>query len=232
MRAPIRLPTKAGANRRWLSPRGRSAAHPGGAALHGLAHYLAPRVADEGVTVNAIALGLIAGTHALPVDPDDRRVLPLRANEYRPRLPARRVGSGVFHSRGGLDVDYDQFVGIVSQRGGLPREQAEAIARTTLETLSELITPDEVEDLAAQLPKPLKEQLHPHDRTESYGVDEFVRRVSERAKVPTPVAAIGVKAGLTTVREAVTEGEFDDVVAQLPDEYAAVIGPPDWRGRR
>jgi 3-oxoacyl-[acyl-carrier protein] reductase len=31
------------------------------AALHGLVHYLAPRVADEGVTVNAIALGLIDG---------------------------------------------------------------------------------------------------------------------------------------------------------------------------
>jgi 3-oxoacyl-[acyl-carrier protein] reductase len=55
------------------------------AALHGLVHYLAPRVADEGVTVNAIALGLMAGTRALPVDPDDPRALPLP-------IPVGRLG--------------------------------------------------------------------------------------------------------------------------------------------
>jgi uncharacterized protein (DUF2267 family) len=128
-------------------------------------------------------------------------------------------------------VNYDDFIGAVSQRGGLPREQAEVLVSATLETLSELITPKEVGDLAAQLPKPLKEQLRPGDGTEKFGVEEFVRRVRDRAQVSTPVAAIGVKAVLTTVREAVTEGEFEDVMAQLPDEYADVLGPADWRGR-
>jgi uncharacterized protein (DUF2267 family) len=66
---------------------------------------------------------------------------------------------------------------------GLSREQAEVLARATLETLAELVTADEVEDLAAQLPKPLKESLRPRDHTESFGVEEFVRRVRERANV-------------------------------------------------
>jgi uncharacterized protein (DUF2267 family) len=128
-------------------------------------------------------------------------------------------------------VNYDEFIGAVSQRGGLSREQAEVLARATLETLAELVTPKEVEDLAAQLPKPLKEPLSPRDRTESFGLEGFVSRVRERAQVSTPLAAIGVKAVLTTVREAVSEGEFEDVMAQLPEEYSDVIGPTDWRGR-
>jgi uncharacterized protein (DUF2267 family) len=94
-----------------------------------------------------------------------------------------------------------------------------------------LVTAAEVEDLAAQLPKPLKEPLRPRDRTESFGLEEFVRRVSEHATVSAPLAATGVKAVLTAVREAVSEGEFEDVMAQLPEEYSDVIGPTNWRGR-
>jgi 3-oxoacyl-[acyl-carrier protein] reductase len=39
------------------------------AGLHGLTHHLAPRVAEAGVTVNAIAPALIENTDMLPGDP-------------------------------------------------------------------------------------------------------------------------------------------------------------------
>jgi 3-oxoacyl-[acyl-carrier protein] reductase len=55
------------------------------AALHGLVHHLAPRVADEGVTVNAIAPALIAGTRMLPANPHDP-ALPLP-------IPVGRLGT-------------------------------------------------------------------------------------------------------------------------------------------
>ena len=41
------------------------------AALSGLVHFYAPRVAPFGVTVNALAPALIAETGMLPVTPDD-----------------------------------------------------------------------------------------------------------------------------------------------------------------
>jgi len=41
------------------------------AALHGLVHYLAPRVASDGVTVNALAPALIEDTRILPATPED-----------------------------------------------------------------------------------------------------------------------------------------------------------------
>ncbi|NMI00927.1 SDR family NAD(P)-dependent oxidoreductase [Pseudonocardia acidicola] len=47
------------------------------AALHGLTHFLASRVADTGVTVNAIAPALIRGTRMLPAGPDDPLPLPI-----------------------------------------------------------------------------------------------------------------------------------------------------------
>jgi 3-oxoacyl-[acyl-carrier protein] reductase len=40
------------------------------AGLHGLMHHLAPRVAADGVTVNALAPALIGDTGMFPVDPD------------------------------------------------------------------------------------------------------------------------------------------------------------------
>jgi 3-oxoacyl-[acyl-carrier protein] reductase len=56
------------------------------AGLHGLMHYLAPRVADAGVTVNTLAPALIAGTRILPVDPADPRAMPLP-------VPVGRLGT-------------------------------------------------------------------------------------------------------------------------------------------
>jgi uncharacterized protein (DUF2267 family) len=56
-------------------------------------------------------------------------------------------------------------------------------------------------------------------------VDEFVRRVAERGDVALDEARSGAAAVLTTVREAVTPGEFDDVLSQLPQEYRELVGP-------
>lgn len=47
------------------------------AALHGLMHHLAPRVAGSGVTVTTLAPALITGTRILPVDPDDPDAMPM-----------------------------------------------------------------------------------------------------------------------------------------------------------
>jgi 3-oxoacyl-[acyl-carrier protein] reductase len=52
------------------------------AGLHGLLHWLAPRVAGRGVTVNALAPALIAETGMLPGDP----------GELGARIPVGRVG--------------------------------------------------------------------------------------------------------------------------------------------
>jgi uncharacterized protein (DUF2267 family) len=123
-------------------------------------------------------------------------------------------------------VDYPTFIKTEAEVAGLPKDQAESLAHATLRTLADRITGGEADDLAAQLPQPLKEDLlKDRDEAEAFDVDEFIRRVSERAHVDPDTARTGAVAVMSTVRQAVTPGEFDDVTAQLPQEYRDLVGP-------
>jgi uncharacterized protein (DUF2267 family) len=123
-------------------------------------------------------------------------------------------------------MDYETFTRTATQRAGLPEPTLERVEHATLRTLGDRISGGEARDLAAQLPKPLKEDLETvPENAEPFGVDEFIRRVSERGQVAPEEARSGAVAVLTTVREAVTPGEFDDVLSQLPQEYRELVGP-------
>ncbi|KKK05705.1 DUF2267 domain-containing protein [Micromonospora sp. HK10] len=125
-------------------------------------------------------------------------------------------------------MNYDTFVDRVAQRAAAPTERAAALTRAALETLAERLTGGEVLDLAAQLPKPLQQVLKPHpamEAAERFGAAEFVARVAQRAGVDENVARDGVRAVFTTLREAISGGEFDDVVVQLPRDFRAVVEP-------
>jgi uncharacterized protein (DUF2267 family) len=105
-------------------------------------------------------------------------------------------------------------------------DTVERVEHATLRTLADRISGGEAQDLASQLPSRLQADLRPaHEEAEAFGVDEFVRRVAERGDVGPEEARTGTVAVLTTVREAVTPGEFDDVVSQLPQEYRELVGP-------
>jgi uncharacterized protein (DUF2267 family) len=119
-------------------------------------------------------------------------------------------------------VDYDGFVREVAARADVSRPEATVLARATLQTLGERLTGGEASDLAAQLPKELKEWLvgSAQPTAEAFRLDEFIRRVSERANVPPGEARQGARAVFLTLRDAVTGGEFTDMMSQLPKEFA------------
>jgi uncharacterized protein (DUF2267 family) len=122
-------------------------------------------------------------------------------------------------------VQYDEFIESVQERTGVVEEEAEALTHETLRVLAERITAGEAEDLASQLPEQLQEDLWPTtEQAESFGPDEFARRVAERAGTDDDEARAAEKAVLETLREAVTPGEFDDVLSQLGRDYAELIG--------
>lgn len=123
---------------------------------------------------------------------------------------------------------YEDFIDAVARRAGVPADQAATIARATLETLADRISGGEAEDLADQLPRGLDDHLRKpptRENAEPFGLGDFVQRVKVRAGVDTALASAGVRAVLTTLREAVAGDEFEDMVAQLPKEFWEVIQP-------
>ena len=81
-------------------------------------------------------------------------------------------------------MDYATFTRTAAERAGVPEETAERIEHATLRTLADRISGSEAQDLAAQLPTRLRDDLRPpREEAEAFGVDEFVRRVAERGDV-------------------------------------------------
>jgi 3-oxoacyl-[acyl-carrier protein] reductase len=71
------------------------------AGLHGLMHHLAPRVAADGVTVNALAPALIGDTGMFPVDPDSAARTPMPIPVGRAGRPAEVADMAIAMLRNG-----------------------------------------------------------------------------------------------------------------------------------
>ena len=129
-------------------------------------------------------------------------------------------------------MQYDEFISKVVERSDLDRDAAEALTAATLRTLAERITGGEAEDLAAQLPEELKLPLTAgvEEAAEPFDVAEFIRRVAERARTDGDTALASQGAIFSTLREAVTPGELDDIISQLPQEFRGLVGPPGGAG--
>ncbi|WBB81210.1 DUF2267 domain-containing protein [Micromonospora sp. WMMD882] len=125
-------------------------------------------------------------------------------------------------------MNYDTFVDQVARRTGASATRAVTLSHATLETLSERLTGGEALDLAAQLPKPLQSLLRKTPSTEyaeRFGAAEFVARVGRRADLDLVGARDGIRAVFTTLREAVTGGEFDELASQFPRDYRDLVEP-------
>ena len=107
---------------------------------------------------------------------------------------------------------------------GDARRAAENAITATLETLNERIAGGEARDLAAQLPKEIQPALRPKaEESEGFSLEEFYRRVAEREGVDIETARIDASAVMGTLREAITPGELDDVMAHLPEDFNTLL---------
>lgn len=105
--------------------------------------------------------------------------------------------------------------------------QAQLAIQATLTTLAERITGGEASKLASQLPAELKTSLEAkseEEAAEDFSLEEFHRRVAEREDVDQAKATVHASVVMSTLREAVTGGEVEDVRSQLPDEFAPLFG--------
>ena len=121
-------------------------------------------------------------------------------------------------------MQYGQLLADVRERMGGDREEAERATEATLATLVERLTPEEAQDLIAQLPVELKLALRPPNVAQPRSMDEFVATVAEREGVSDPGRAREhARAVLLTLQLAVSAGEMNDILAQLPGDYAPLV---------
>jgi uncharacterized protein (DUF2267 family) len=119
-------------------------------------------------------------------------------------------------------MQYDHFVGQVQHRARLASggEAVHAI-RTTLETLAERLTAEEAQDLASQLPLEIGVYLRrpPGVPVTRLSLNDFFHHVCDREGTALPEAVYHARVVIEVMREAVSPGEIEDVLAQLPEEY-------------
>ncbi|OEJ93735.1 DUF2267 domain-containing protein [Streptomyces thermolilacinus] len=133
---------------------------------------------------------------------------------------------------------HDEFLARVRERGEYrDQEEAAHITRAVLEVLGHRITPGEAADLAAQLPGDLGDVLTADadadadadgDRpTDRFGIEEFYRRVGERTGARPRTAQWDASAVLSTLADAVSGGELNQIISQLPSGFAVLFGKAD-----
>jgi uncharacterized protein (DUF2267 family) len=121
-------------------------------------------------------------------------------------------------------VKFEEFIRKVGERAGIPdRFEAEKTSVVVVQALCDRLTGKEANDLLAQLPEMFNDMIVVSPAALPITVDGFVDRVAEELGIPSEEARSRIRAVFATLREAVTPGEFQDVLEQLDPEYADLL---------
>lgn len=119
---------------------------------------------------------------------------------------------------------------IAEQIGNGDHRLAYRVLRAYLQALRDRLTVDEAAQLGAQLPDLIRgiyyEGWNPSSTPVRYrDLAEFLDRVASEAKLSGETSAsYAVAAAATVLRGHVSEGEIEDIRAQLPEELQAIVG--------
>lgn len=123
---------------------------------------------------------------------------------------------------------YQAFLADLIRIHPMPKERAEQAAIGVLWALEQRILNDEVRNLEAQLPSRLVELLHSYPRATErplkFGEMELVEWVANDLRIPVLEAEQVIRAVFKAVRRKITDGEAEDVAAELPWDLALL-----WR---
>lgn len=130
-------------------------------------------------------------------------------------------------------MQYHEYLARVRELGEYgSQDEAAKVTEAVLSVLAQRISPGEVDDLASQLPGPLGQTLTAAkpQQAESFGIEEFYRRVAERIGARPRTAEWDAGAVLTALADAVSGGELNQVLSRLPSGYAVLFGRADLAG--
>ncbi|MBN3906770.1 MAG: DUF2267 domain-containing protein [Nostoc sp. NMS1] len=119
-------------------------------------------------------------------------------------------------------MEYNEFITHVqSLAQSDSREEAERATRATLETLKERMAGDEAAEIAAKLPQQLGDYLRGRegDSGQSFNLQEFIARASQKEKIEPTTAAIHVRAVFAVLQNALSPEMFAALHAYFSHDY-------------
>ncbi len=125
---------------------------------------------------------------------------------------------------------WSHFLRRLQANGGLTQTLAERAASSVMCALEQRLMRNEARDLEAQLPLRLRELLrrcaaHRGRVPERFGRGEFLQMIAEDLDVEVDEAEMLANIVFETVRDWITDGEVEDVSAQLPDDLRTLWAP-------
>jgi uncharacterized protein (DUF2267 family) len=114
---------------------------------------------------------------------------------------------------------YHAFLKDLERLGAMPKELAERAAAAVLSVLEQRILPGGVRHLEAQLPSKLRERLTALSQRR-FGREALFRMVAEELRMEPDEAEPVVRAVFRAVRSKISDGEAQDVAAELPKDLA------------
>jgi uncharacterized protein (DUF2267 family) len=121
-------------------------------------------------------------------------------------------------------MSIEEFTRRVADRAGSDAAGAVRAIDAVLETLAERLAAGEVEDMIEVLPPELRAPLQRGierggRKAIAVSVDEFVERVADREGLSTEQALDHVRAVFSTLRDALPDKEWSDLLSELPRRY-------------
>lgn len=119
---------------------------------------------------------------------------------------------------------------VLIEAGRSSLDDAKRVTAAVLHTLRDRLTPDEADQAAAQLPRPLKLDWWHGEmegrRPVKMHKKEFYARVQAEARLASErEARLVTQAVLAALKEQLSPGECDDILTQLPKDLKSV-----WQG--
>lgn len=119
-------------------------------------------------------------------------------------------------------MQYEEFITHVQSLAlSDSRVEAERATRATLETIQERIPAEEVQALAEQLPRELKNCLETSQGQpgQIFNLQEFINRTSQKENIEPTTAAIHVRAVFAVLQNAVVPEKFASFHAYFSHDY-------------
>jgi uncharacterized protein (DUF2267 family) len=121
-------------------------------------------------------------------------------------------------------MQFGEFIRKVGERAAvLDYFESEKTAAVVLQALCDRLTGKEASDLLSQLPRMFRELVVVSPSPLPLSAEQFVGRVADELGTTPDEARIRIRAVFGTLREAVTPGEWQDVLEQLDPEYADLV---------